>query len=110
MKKIAIDMMGSDNGATVLSQAVKKYLKDHDDVSFLLFGDEAELKKEFASSERVEIRGTTTIIPMEIKPLDFLRSKTFSNVSTSSCNDNPSISIFLFKVIRKRKKVLRAPT
>ncbi len=78
MKKIAIDMMGSDNGATVLSQAVKKYLKDHDDVSFLLLGDEAELKKEFASSERVEIRGTTTIIPMEIKPLDFLRSKTSS--------------------------------
>ncbi len=78
MKRIAIDMMGSDKGPKVLSGAVKKYLKEHDDVSFLLFGDEKELKEEFTSVERVEIRPTTAIIPMEIQPLDFLRSKSSS--------------------------------
>ncbi len=81
MTKIAIDMMGSDNGPAVLCEAVRKYILEHEDVSFLLFGVEETLKKEFDSFEkkdRVEIRATTSVIPMEIKPLDFLRSKTSS--------------------------------
>ena len=75
MKKIAIDMMGSDNGPLVLLDACKSYLKDHEDVSFLLFGDEKILKEATSGIDRIEVRGTESIIPMEIKPLDFLRSK-----------------------------------
>lgn len=81
MIKIAIDMMGSDSGPEQLSESVKHYLKDNKDVSVLLFGDEALLKKAFEgfqAMDRVEIRNTEGIIPMEIKPLDFLRSKTSS--------------------------------
>lgn len=81
MIKIAVDMMGSDNGATVLSEAVKHYLKDFKDVSFLLFGDEKQLTPLFSESEfkdRVEIYNCDSIIPMEIKPLDFLRAKSSS--------------------------------
>lgn len=81
MIKIAVDMMGSDNGATVLAEAVKHYLKDFKDVSFLLFGDEKQLTPLFSESEfkdRVEIYNCDSIIPMEIKPLDFLRAKSSS--------------------------------
>lgn len=81
MIKIAVDMMGSDNGATVLAEAVKHYLKDFKDVSFLLFGDKKQLTPLFSESEfkdRVEIYNCDSVIPMEIKPLDFLRAKSSS--------------------------------
>lgn len=81
MIKIAVDMMGSDNGATVLVEAVKHYLKDFKDVSFLLFGDKKQLTPLFSESEfkdRVEIYNCDSVIPMEIKPLDFLRAKSSS--------------------------------
>lgn len=76
MSKIAVDMMGSDLGPEELAKAVKDYKKDHEDVSFILFGDENKLKELFAGDDsRIEIRGTSAIIPMEIAPLDFLRQK-----------------------------------
>lgn len=78
MKKIAIDMMGSDSGPEILSQSVIHYLEKNKDVSFLLFGDEKVLQSLFENcpnKDRVEIFATQTIIPMEIKPLDFLRAK-----------------------------------
>jgi phosphate acyltransferase len=78
VKKIAIDMMGSDSGPEVLSQSVIHYLETNKDVCFLLFGDEKVLHSIFGDckdKDRVEIYPTETIIPMEIKPLDFLRAK-----------------------------------
>lgn len=78
MKKIAIDMMGSDSGPEVLSESVKHYLQQNKDIFFLLFGDGKTLHDLFDScpdKDRVEIHPTETIIPMEIKPLDFLRAK-----------------------------------
>lgn len=81
MVRIAIDMMGSDSGPKVLSSSVRTYLEKHSDVSVILFGDEAVLNAEFKDvkfKDRIEIRNTTDIIPMEIKPLDFLRSKNSS--------------------------------
>lgn len=78
MTKIAVDMMGSDLGPKVLSSSIKKYLLDHDDVSFLLFGEKEILSdcfSDFSEKDRLEIIPTQTIIPMEVKPLDFLRAK-----------------------------------
>ena len=81
MVKIAVDMMGSDSGPETLVDSIKHYLKDYDDVSFLLFGDEkvlSELTKDCPDKDRIEIHNTTSIIPMEIKPLEFLRAKSSS--------------------------------
>ncbi len=81
MIKIAVDMMGADSPASVLSEAVSHYLKDHKDVSFLLYGKKEELETLFANDinkDRVEIYATDKIIPMEVKPLDFLRAKSSS--------------------------------
>lgn len=70
--------MGSDSGPEILSQSVIHYLETNKDVSFLLFGNEKILHSIFdgcKDKDRVEIHHTETIIPMEIKPLDFLRAK-----------------------------------
>ncbi len=77
MVKLAIDMMGSDLGPSELAKAVIQYEKENEDVSFLLFGDEKVLTPLFAedSKRRTEIVNTGKVIPMEIKPLDFLRAK-----------------------------------
>lgn len=75
MIEIAVDMMGSDLGPEVLSEAVLKYSREHEDVSFLCFGDKEVLTKSLADSERIRIVETKSVIPMEIKPLDFLRKK-----------------------------------
>ena len=75
MIKLAVDMMGSDKGPETLAQSVLKYVKEHRDVSFTCFGDEKILSPLFAGQERVEVVNTTEIIPMEVKPLDFLRKR-----------------------------------
>ncbi len=75
MIKIAIDAMGSDEGPEVLSEGVLNYLKDNKDVCFRIFGDEQILSNIYKDVDRVEIVGTTEVIPMECKPLDFLRKR-----------------------------------
>jgi glycerol-3-phosphate acyltransferase PlsX len=80
MKRIAIDMMGSDKGPEELSQGVLRFLREHSDVTFLLFGNQEKLVPLFkdAGDSRVIIKDTNDIIPMEVKPLDFLRKKNSS--------------------------------
>ena len=76
MRKIAVDIMGSDLGYEVLATGLKNYLKDNKDVSFLVFGDREKLMPVFSDvSNRVEIEDAKDVIPMEIKPLDFLRKR-----------------------------------
>lgn len=74
MAKIAVDMMGSDLGAEELSKAVKEYLEKSDD-EIIAFGNKEELSPLFKDTARVTIIATDDVIPMEIKPLDFLRRK-----------------------------------
>lgn len=80
MITIAIDLMGSDLGYEELSNAVIQYLDKKKDVNVILFGQEKEIAPLFSNvdSSRYRIVDCETVIPMEIKPLDFLRSKTSS--------------------------------
>ena len=77
MARIAVDLMGSDLGYGELAKAVNQYLNEHADSSFILFGEEDEIKPLFAEADqsRIKIVNTDQVIPMEIKPLDFLRAK-----------------------------------
>ena len=45
MVKIAIDAMGSDNGSSIVVEAVKKFLNDYKDVQFTVYGKEEELQE-----------------------------------------------------------------
>ena len=56
MIKIAVDMMGSDNGPAELSKGVISFLndKEYDDVSLVLVGKKEELAQ-FENNSRIEI-------------------------------------------------------
>lgn len=53
MIKIAIDAMGSDNGASMVVEAVKNFLKDYKDVEFYVCGKKEEL---------IDLEGLVTIV------------------------------------------------
>jgi glycerol-3-phosphate acyltransferase PlsX len=76
MSKIAVDLMGSDLGYSELSKAVIQFINEDKNSSFILFGEEDKIQPLFADvdSKRFKIVNTTEVIPMEIKPLDFLRA------------------------------------
>ena len=76
-KTIAIDMMGSDNGPEQLSKGVIDFLNENKDYNVLLFGDSDFLIPIFRDigKSQVTIIDSKKIVPMEIKPLDFLRMK-----------------------------------
>ena len=76
-KSIAIDMMGSDLGPVELSSGVKRFLNEYKDIDVILYGDIKTLVPLFKDEgdSRVTIVETNDVIPMEIKPLDFLRRK-----------------------------------
>jgi glycerol-3-phosphate acyltransferase PlsX len=77
MVRLALDLMGSDRGPEELSKGALAFLREHEDVSYLLFGKKEVLTplwKDVGDS-RVTILDAPDVIPMEIKPLDFLRRK-----------------------------------
>lgn len=75
MIELAVDMMGSDKGPETLAQSVLKYAREHPEVSFTCFGDEKILLPLLQGKERIRVVHTTEIVPMEVKPLDFLRRR-----------------------------------
>lgn len=80
MIKIAIDLMGSDLGEEELSKGVIDFMNKNKDTYFYLVGNHDKIEKIFLNQDksRFEIINADKVIPMEIKPLDFLRSKTSS--------------------------------
>lgn len=74
MIKIAVDVMGSDLGPSELLSGVRKFLQKREDASVVLFGDEESLSG-WEEDPRVEIVGTSEVVPMEISPISFLRMK-----------------------------------
>lgn len=77
MITLAVDLMGSDLGYKELTPSVIEYLQAHKDAKVLLFGNEKEIRPllKDVDASRYEIIDTQQVIPMEIKPLDFLRMK-----------------------------------
>ena len=76
MIKIAVDMMGSDNGPAELSKGVVSFLndKEYEDVSLVLVGKKEELAQ-FENNPRVEIVDAREILPMEAGALEAVRMK-----------------------------------
>ena len=76
-KTIAIDMMGSDLGPVELSKSVIRFINENKDYDVLLFGDSKALISIFRDigKSQVTIIESSSVIPMEIKPLEFLRMK-----------------------------------
>lgn len=87
MITIAVDLMGSDLGYKELTPSVVSYLNSHKDAKVILFGDENEIRPllKDVDSSRYEVVNATEVIPMEIKPLDFLRMKQSSMYMAIDC-------------------------
>lgn len=77
MIKIAVDAMGSDNGSSIVVEAVKKFLNDYKDVELTVYGKKEEL---------VELEGLTKIVDckevmgMEDGALQIMRRKETSMI------------------------------
>ncbi len=77
MIKIAIDAMGGDNGASIVVEAVKKFLKDHDDVEFYVVGKKEELSDLGSAATIIDAKD---VMGMEEGALDVLRKKESSMI------------------------------
>jgi len=75
--RIAIDAMGGDVGPAVMIAGAAGALKRHDDLSFLLFGDEQAIKAELARfpalAAAAEIVHSDDVIAAEDKPSQAIR-------------------------------------
>lgn len=77
MKKIVVDMMGSDLGTAATKGAVKIFHEKHPDVELILVGKEDEIKDiEFAS----KIVNANDVVPMTCGALEVIRRKESSMV------------------------------
>ena len=77
--KIAIDCLGADNSPLANIDGALRALEDHGDLSVVLLGDEAEIKKVLDKSgadlKRIEIIHAPDVITGEDKPTDAIRLK-----------------------------------
>lgn len=72
MKKIVVDMMGSDHGSAVTVQGVLDFLSKHDDVEIYAVGKVEELKSLEGKATLIDARD---VVPMETGALEVLRYK-----------------------------------
>jgi phosphate acyltransferase len=76
-RKIALDTMGGDHGPDVVIPGAALSLVRHPELSFLLFGDEARIRKELsqhpALAARAQVFHTDLVIQMTDKPSQAMR-------------------------------------
>ncbi len=75
MVRLAIDMMGSDEGPMPLAKGLKAFLKENDDVEVVAFGAGKDLHPLLDGVRGASVVETSQVVPMEISPLGFLRLK-----------------------------------
>lgn len=78
--RIAIDTMGGDQAPQVVIQGVEQARDQFQDLEFLLFGDEKQIKKYLQNSERLTIVPTQSVILGTDEPLKAIRHKKDSSM------------------------------
>ncbi len=82
--KIALDAMGGDYAPAATVDGAVETVREYDDLEVILFGDEAQLKKELKGkkypSHCIHIRHTSQIIGMHESPVSALRKKKDSSI------------------------------
>lgn len=81
MRTIAIDAMGGENAPEAIVQAVLQAKTELKETKFILFGDQAKIKKLVGSdTDQIEIVGTTEVINDEDEPVKAIRTKRDSSL------------------------------
>lgn len=82
--KIAIDVMGSDNGPEMMVEGAVKALAANDDLGVVLFGDKDIIEKKLAELEcdgaRVEVVGASEVITNYDNPVEAIFRKSDSSL------------------------------
>ena len=82
--RIALDAMGGDYAPAVTVEGAVESVSEYDGLEVILFGDEAQLKKELkdrrCTSNRIQIRHTSQVIGMHESPVTALRKKKDSSI------------------------------
>lgn len=102
MIRIGLDASGGDNGEIEVVKAVINYLKNYNDITFVVFGDESIVRNEFVKqnidikSLNVEIIDAKDRIGMNDHPIIAIRTKTDSAiVKAGKCLLDNSIDVFI---------------
>ena len=82
---VALDAMGGDVGPDVVVPAALASLRDHDDLTVILVGDEAVLenalaRRKAAASDRLIIRHASQVVEMDDLPSHAMRNKKDSSM------------------------------
>ena len=82
---ISLDAMGGDHGVSVVIPAALAALRDYQDLSLVLVGDEEQVKAELARhggslGERLSVRHCTQVVGMDEPPSSALRGKKDSSM------------------------------
>lgn len=76
-KVISIDAMGGDEGLCVTVEGLSIALRENNNFSAILFGNESEIKTELNKysniNKKVEIVHCDKVVPMDAKPIDAIR-------------------------------------
>lgn len=81
MRTIAIDAMGGENAPEAIVQAVLQAKTELKETKFILFGDQAKIKKLVGSdTDQIEIVGTAEVINDEDEPVKAIRTKKDSSL------------------------------
>lgn len=83
--RIAIDAMSGDKGLEVVVPAAISFLKNHEDTTLILVGDEEALNKELnhlkhSTNERLKIQHASQVVTMDEAPAQALRGKKDSSM------------------------------
>jgi len=92
MIKLSVDLMGSDEGPNELAKGLLDFLETYKDAEVIVFGDPKILSPIFKDKERVTVKESSQIVPMEVSPMDFLRLKQSSMyLAIKEAKDDPTI-------------------
>ncbi|MBA1434872.1 phosphate acyltransferase PlsX [Bombilactobacillus bombi] len=78
--KIAVDTMGGDHAPEVIVQGVERARDQFDDLQFLLFGDEQQIKHYLTNEQRITIVPTQSVILGTDEPMKAIRQKKDSSM------------------------------
>ncbi len=82
--KIAIDVMGSDNGPEILVEGAVNALRQNDDLAIVLFGDKEAIGKKLSEleydKERVEVVHADDVVTNYDNPMEAIFRKTESSL------------------------------
>ena len=88
MIKIAVDAMGSDNGAPIVVEAVKNFLRDYKDVELTVYGKKEELTELDGLVNIVDCRD---VMGMEDGALQVMRKKETSMIKAIESAKNEDV-------------------